>query len=188
MSVTDKDVDDLYCEVKARYTFTFDLKDKQKEQNENVMNRPTSDCFALLPTGHGKSVCLPSLLMHQKLGVQCTALIITPSKTLMDNQVVELRAKGITAAGIKQGISDAEKEDVFAGRVTHLFAIPKALREGNWRKVLLNLYNQKLLLQACDEAHTVSERGLDFRPTYRQVTLVTSILDAPISAVTATAT
>ena len=61
------------------------------------------DCLAVLPTGGGKSLCfqLPALVR------QGLVLVISPLVALMQDQVSQLRRRGIPAACLHGGLDTA---------------------------------------------------------------------------------
>ncbi|MCZ6558410.1 MAG: ATP-dependent DNA helicase [SAR324 cluster bacterium] len=144
------------------------------------------DTLAILPTGGGKSLC------YQLPAVAGDALVIvvSPLISLMRDQVAALRALGIPAGCIHSGQEEAEKRAVFralrAGGAFVLYLSPERARKEGFTRWL---EGQRPLLFAIDEAHCVSQWGHDFRPEYRQLSLLREIRpEVPILALTATAT
>lgn len=163
------------------------FKDLQKDIILNLMKG--NDCFVLLPTGGGKSLCyqLPALLLD---GI---AIVISPLIALMKNQVDIMRGftadKGMTHF-INSSLSKEEinnvKEDIFSGKTKLLYIAPEFLS-----KVLNKSFLKKLNISffAIDEAHCISEWGHEFRPEYRTIRKeIDSIGKFPLIALTATAT
>lgn len=148
------------------------------------------DCFVIMPTGGGKSLCyqLPALL------TEGTAIIISPLIALMKNQVDAIRNFG-TELGIahfmNSSLSKSEiklvKDDLMAGKTKLLYVAPETLtKEENvefFRDINISFF-------AIDEAHCISEWGHDFRPEYRRIRAIIDIIDkkVPLIALTATAT
>ncbi len=147
------------------------------------------DCFVLMPTGGGKSLCyqLPSLLMD---GV---AIVISPLIALMKNQVDAMRnfsEEDGVAHFINSSLSRPEiaavKEDVTKGKTKLLYLAPESLTKEENVDFLRGV---KISFYAVDEAHCISEWGHDFRPEYRNIQSMTERIGrAPIMALTATAT
>ena len=75
---------DLHKPLKEIFGFDH-FKERQEEIINCVMNG--KDCFVIMPTGGGKSLCyqLPAMLMEG------TAIIISPLIALMKNQVDSVR-------------------------------------------------------------------------------------------------
>jgi ATP-dependent DNA helicase RecQ len=144
------------------------------------------DVFALLPTGGGKSLCfqLPSLL---RAGL---TVVVSPLIALMKDQVDQLRAAGVAATFLNSSLEAdevrARLRGLHEGRYRLLYVAPERVLLQEWRENLLAWNVGALVI---DEAHCVSEWGHDFRPEYRQLAALRTLLpDAPIVALTATAT
>ena len=144
------------------------------------------DCFVLMPTGGGKSLCyqLPALIMK---GI---TLVISPLIALMKDQVDALQANGIQAAFINSSLSSEESAAVYRnlrrGGIKILYLAPERLSLFGFRDFLKTL---PLGLIAIDEAHCISEWGHDFRPDYRNLKTIRSEFPrVPVIALTATAT
>lgn len=172
--------------LKKHFGFSS-FKGDQEAIIENVMNG--EDTFVLMPTGGGKSLCyqLPSLLMEG------TAIVVSPLIALMKNQVDAMRnfseddsIAHFLNSSLNKTATERVKQDVLAGRTKLLYVAPETLtKESN-----VNFLKQvNISFYAVDEAHCISEWGHDFRPEYRRIRpIVKSIGDAPIIALTATAT
>lgn len=143
------------------------------------------DLLAILPTGGGKSVCfqIPSLL---KPGI---ALVITPLIALMKDQVQNLEKKGIKALAVYAGMSrrdiDIALNNAVYGDFKFLYISPERLSTSLFQSYLEVL---KINYIVVDEAHCISQWGYDFRPDYLQIGQIRKLCDAPIIALTATAT
>lgn len=142
-------------------------------------------CGVLMPTGSGKSLCyqIPSICMD---GV---GIIVSPLIALMQDQVVALRELGVRAAAIHSGLEYAELQgnlnDLRNGHLDMVYVAPERLVNDMFLDILDDI---NVALFAIDEAHCISQWGHDFRPEYRQVSLLrTRYPDTPCIAVTATA-
>jgi ATP-dependent DNA helicase RecQ len=108
--------------------------------------------------------------------------------SLMQDQVGALRSRGIAAAYLSSTqtpqVQAAVREATRAGRVRLLYVAPERLKT-----VPRILGPRTVSLLAVDEAHCISEWGHDFRPYYRLLGRLRSVLGgAPTIALTATAT
>ena len=148
------------------------------------------DCFVIMPTGGGKSMCyqLPALMSDG------TAIVISPLIALMKNQVDAIRTFG-TDRGIahflNSSLNKAEiaevKKDLISGKTKLLYVAPESLtKEEN-----VNFFQDiNISFYAIDEAHCISEWGHDFRPEYRNIRKIIQQIgkNVPVIALTATAT
>ncbi|MFP6579591.1 MAG: ATP-dependent DNA helicase RecQ [Myxococcota bacterium] len=147
------------------------------------------DALVLLPTGSGKSLCyqIPALCL-QRAGAG-TTLVISPLIALMHDQVAALRAKGIRAAALHSHQGAAEQADAvrdfLRGALDLLYVSPERASKPSFRRLLART---KIALLAIDEAHCVSQWGHDFRPDYMLLGELRECIDAPMMALTATAT
>jgi ATP-dependent DNA helicase RecQ len=144
------------------------------------------DVLALLPTGGGKSLCfqLPTLA---KEGM---CIVISPLIALIQNQVEDLRQKGVKAVALLGGIAQNEVIDLLDnclyGNYKFLYLSPERLEQ---ELVLNKIEEMNVSLIAIDEAHCISQWGHDFRPAYLKCGKLRSILpETPVIALTATAT
>ncbi|MBP5336873.1 MAG: RecQ family ATP-dependent DNA helicase [Bacteroidales bacterium] len=143
------------------------------------------DVLAILPTGGGKSVCfqIPALM---KEGI---ALVITPLIALMKDQVQNLEARGIRALAIHAGMERREVERLLNnaayGDFKFLYVSPERLGTALFQSWLPMLPVNYIVV---DEAHCISQWGYDFRPDYLTISELRKVVDAPVIALTATAT
>jgi len=147
--------------------------------------RAGGDALVLMPTGGGKSLCyqLPALLRDG------TAIVISPLIALMQDQVEALRQLGIAAEFLNSSQDAATQREVerrfAAGELKLLYVAPERLLT---ERCMSLLGQRPLALFAIDEAHCVSQWGHDFRPEYRQLTVLHERFPAvPRVALTATA-
>ena len=145
-----------------------------------------NDTLALMPTGGGKSICfqVPQLM---KEGL---ALVISPLVALMKDQVQNLADRGIKAISIHSGMSRREVDmalnnAAYDEQVKFLYVSPERLATNLFSSYLNVLPISTLVV---DEAHCISQWGYDFRPDYLQIGQIRERVDAPVLALTATAT
>jgi ATP-dependent DNA helicase RecQ len=143
------------------------------------------DSLVLMPTGGGKSLCyqIPALLRD---GI---AVVVSPLISLMRDQVAALREAGVKAAFLNStlGFEEARavEQRLCAGDLDLLYVAPERLLG---ERTLGLLETLPLGLFAIDEAHCVSQWGHDFRPDYRQLSVLHERFPSvPRIALTATA-
>lgn len=156
----------------------------QEEIVNSVLNN--QDTIALLPTGGGKSVCfqVPALA---KEGI---CIVISPLVALIQDQVENLKKKGIKTIGLTGGLKYNEVDNLLDncvyGNYKFLYLSPERLQQ---ELVQERIKQMPVNLIAIDEAHCISQWGNDFRPAYRNCALLRELLpDVPLIALTASAT
>ena len=143
------------------------------------------DVLAILPTGGGKSVCFQVPAMMRE-GI---AIVVTPLIALMKDQVQNLNDKGIRALCVNAGMGAREVETVLNnaayGDFKFLYVSPERLGTRLFKNYVQEMNISFIVV---DEAHCISQWGYDFRPDYLQIGKLRDITDAPVIALTATAT
>jgi ATP-dependent DNA helicase RecQ len=149
------------------------------------------DVLALMPTGGGKSLCyqLPALMQP---GV---SLVVSPLIALMQDQVRQLQDNDIAATFINSSLESAEimrrVQALVRGDYKLVYLAPERLMLAEFLAGPLRRLSAGAGINAfvIDEAHCVSEWGHDFRPEYRQLSMLRERHPlTPILAFTATAT
>jgi ATP-dependent DNA helicase RecQ len=178
---------DLVIDIKQalKTYFGYDtFRGKQEEIIHALLNG--QDAFVIMPTGAGKSLCyqLPAILFPG------TAVVISPLIALMKNQVDQLTSFGIEAGYLNSSMTKSEYEAVKAKAqaciLKLLYVAPETLVREEFLEFLRSIH---LSFVAVDEAHCISEWGHDFRPEYRKIRPMLTLIDrVPIIALTATAT
>lgn len=167
-----------------RHVFGYDsFRGPQAEIVQHLVEG--GDALVLMPTGGGKSLCyqVPALVRPG------TGVIISPLIALMHDQVQALRQLGVRAAALNSALQPGEARQVeraFAmGELDMLYVAPERLFTDSFQTLL---QGARIALFAIDEAHCVSQWGHDFRPEYRQLTMLHERFPSvPRIALTATA-
>ena len=143
------------------------------------------DVLAILPTGGGKSVCFQVPAMMRE-GI---AVVITPLIALMKDQVQNLNDRGIKALCVNAGMGRREVElalnNAAYGDFKFLYVSPERLGTPLFKSYVQEMNVSYIVV---DEAHCISQWGYDFRPDYLQIGKLRELVDAPVIALTATAT
>jgi ATP-dependent DNA helicase RecQ len=180
-------------QVRSAFQEIWGYEDFRPPQGEVVQSLLAGqDTLVVMPTGGGKSICfqLPALL---QTGI---TLVISPLVALMENQVQELRERQLNAALLHSQLSLSQRKRTLTAlerqNLRLLYLSPETLLSPPvWER----LCQQTLKINGLilDEAHCLVQWGDTFRPAYRRLGTVRSVLleqksgQIPIAAFTATA-
>lgn len=140
--------------------------------------------LVMLPTGTGKTLCyqLPSYILEG------TTLIISPLLSLMEDQVEKMKSNGEkSVVALNSFLTYSEKSQILKRIADYKFVFisPEMLQQSS---VIERLKSVMIGLLVVDEAHCISQWGMDFRPDYLKLGEVKSRLGNPLTmALTATA-
>lgn len=170
-------------EILKEYWGYDSFRPKQEEIVRTALDG--KDVLAILPTGGGKSVCfqVPAMM---KDGI---AIVVTPLIALMKDQVQNLNDRGIKAMCINAGMGRREVDNALNnalyGDYKFLYVSPERIGTRMFQGYVQEMNVSYIVV---DEAHCISQWGYDFRPDYLRIGELRKIVDAPIIALTATAT
>lgn len=170
-------------EILKQYWGYSQFRSSQQEIIQAVLDK--KDVVAIMPTGGGKSICfqVPALMLD---GI---CLVITPLIALMQDQVKQLKARGIAAVSVHAGMHPREIDITLDNCVygsLKFYLSPERLQTDLFRE---RVKRMKVSMVAIDEAHCISQWGYDFRPPYLKIAELREVKpDVPFIALTATAT
>nr|WP_321413099.1 ATP-dependent DNA helicase RecQ [uncultured Allomuricauda sp.] len=161
-----------------------DFRGSQKRIINTVLSG--QDVLALMPTGGGKSICyqVPAL---SKEGI---CIVVSPLVALIQDQVSQLKKRGVKAIALTGGIPPSELNDLLDncvyGNYKFLYLSPERLQQPIVQE---RIQQMNVNLIAIDEAHCISQWGNDFRPAYLGCSILKELVPhIPMIALTATAT
>lgn len=143
------------------------FKPLQEEIINCVLNG--DDTFAVLPTGGGKSLCfqIPALINE---GI---CIVVSPLIALMKDQVAALKERNIKAIALTSTYKYDELstllDNCIYGNYKFLYLSPERLQQDIIQD---RIRQMNVNLIAVDEAHCISQWGNDFRPAYKNITLL----------------
>ena len=179
--------DAALSEALERYWGYTSFRPLQREAMDAIL--VGRDSIVVLPTGGGKSLCFqaPALVRHG------LAVVVSPLISLMKDQVDTLVGNGVAAACYNSSLAPDQKSSVLSGlrdgRFRLLYVSPERLVGDGGESFLNLLADCHVSFVAIDEAHCISQWGHDFRPEYRQLGRLRTLLPGiSLHAYTATAT
>eukprot|EP01084_Bolivina_argentea_P063520 115962_1 len=170
--------------ILSQYFHYASFRANQLNVITNTLNG--GDSLVIMGTGSGKSLLyqIPPLILNK------TSIVISPLLSLIQNQVTGLLSRGISAISFTSA-RIPQPDDYIDAFVQKKYSLIYMTPEGiqsklNWIKMLYE--KDGIACIAVDEAHCISEWGIDFRPKYQEINTIREICrKVPILALTATA-
>ena len=154
-------------QILEQYWNFTSFKPLQEDIINSVLNG--EDTFALLPTGGGKSLCfqIPALIND---GI---CIVVSPLIALMKDQVAALKERNIKAIALTSTYKYDELstllDNCIYGNYKFLYLSPERLQQDIIQD---RIRQMNVNLIAVDEAHCISQWGNDFRPAYKNITIL----------------
>ncbi|XP_052071379.1 uncharacterized protein LOC127709745 [Mytilus californianus] len=200
-----------FCKIESGLFSSLDIILKEKQLETLKALYFNKDCISVLPTGYGKSLIFQILpwFFQKKLNrlQPMTVLVASPLNSLMQDQVLSLRKKGIKACSLNisgtKGITFEEDDDteneletdvpfeqLQKGEYQILYVHPETFSNKKFGKLMRSeAYQTNVCCIVIDEVHMISEWGESFRPEFMKLGELTCLFEtAGHLALTATAT
>ncbi len=167
------------------------FRDGQWEAIDSIVNHQKR-LLLVRRTGWGKSAVYfiaAKLLREKRFG---PTLLISPLLALMRNQIEAATRVGVIAHTVNSTNSEEWKaihEKLEQNQIDVLLISPERLANEDFLEKYLLPITDSIGLFVIDEAHCISDWGHDFRPDYRRIARILSILpdNVPVLSTTATA-
>ncbi len=161
---------ELAKNILKKYWGHSNFRPLQEEIINTVLQK--KDTIVLLPPSGGKSICfqIPALINAG------TCLVISPLISLMKDQTQSLSNKKIKSVYFPSEMSSRKIVPLLSntelGDVKFIYISPERLQSKLIQQKLIEL---KINLIAVDESHCISEWGHDFRPSYRNISVLKTL-------------
>lgn len=150
--------------------------DIQKEILPQILSRK-ENYLVSLPTGGGKSVLFQGPALYNSAYTNKLSIVVTPLKALMQDQVKELGEKGfISNVDYLNGDRSYQEirsiyRKINGGEIAILYVTPERFRSRAFLNALTTRMSNDhgLEYMVFDEAHCISQWGMEFRPEYLNV-------------------
>lgn len=142
----------------------FGLTSLYAEQSEALCNFfDKKDVFVNLPTCYGKSIIFQAVpimadVLYRRSKNTSIVVVISPLKSLMEDQVRFLKRLDIPAVAVTEEHDDRLVQEIINGDYTHVYGSPECLLTSTWRGIFASKkFRESLVCVAVDEAHCISQ-------------------------------
>lgn len=150
--------------------------DIQKQVLPEILSKK-ENYLVSIPTGGGKSVLFQGPALYNTSYTNRLSLVVTPLKALMQDQVRELAEKGFyTNVDYLNGDRTYQEtksiyRKINSGELAILYVTPERFRSRTFLNALITrmTHDHGLEYMVFDEAHCISQWGMEFRPEYLNV-------------------
>lgn len=151
-------------------------KPTQEEVLPHILSRK-ENYLVSLPTGGGKSVLFYGPALYNAAYTNRLSIVVTPLKALMQDQVKQLHDKGfISNVDCLNGDRSYQEirsiyRKINGGEIAILYVTPERFRSRAFLNALTTRManDHGLEYMVFDEAHCISQWGMEFRPEYLNV-------------------
>ncbi|KZS96884.1 P-loop containing nucleoside triphosphate hydrolase protein [Sistotremastrum niveocremeum HHB9708] len=172
--------------IKEELKLDFEPERWQLECIANI--RAKKDVIFTAGTGYGKSLVIEGVASHYKTW---TTIVICPLKALENDQVLSATAKGLRAVAVNEDTSKTPGlwNDIEQRQYQLVYISPEMALSPSFQRLWMNrVFREHISCIFVDEAHCIEEWGDDFRPEYRQLSILRSFTGTSVPFVACTAT
>lgn len=166
---------DLLAKYKHYFPELKSLYPYQEEVLQHLIEG--NNTLAIISTGGGKSLIFQLLALE----FEGITIVVSPLIALMQEQVNELKNRGINALALNSNIPFDEQRKLLRNLsdsdIKVLYLSPERLQNGIFRASLA-ASGVDISMIVIDEAHCISQWGQSFRPDYAQIVPFTRFLDS----------
>lgn len=188
-----KEMLEMFKDIKPNVTEWYP---KQKEILPDIIKKE-HNCLICMPTGDGKSILFQLPAMYRSKISGKLSIVIAPLKALLKDQVEDLKMPGVDYLNSDKSSDEVENiyQKIRGGEITLLYMTPERFRSQAFMNALGFRIKRDGGLEYIifDEAHCISQWGLDFRPDYRYAAEISNNIceafpDVKVELFTATVT